>query len=129
MGLYERIAELCRKKRIAMTKLESELGFGRGSLGKLKGGKTTSGERIQKIADYFGVSVDYLLSEYPDTPREDVQTSVQPKYYTDPETAEAAQEYFDEYRILFDAARGSRPEDLKMAADLLMRLKGRIREE
>lgn len=120
MGLYERILLLCKSKGIAVTRLESDLKFGRGSLGKLKGGKTTSGERLQKIADYFGVSVDYLLSE--DSP---VQKSAHPTYYTDPVTAAKAQELLDDpkYRVLFDAAPGSTAEDLQMAADLLLRLK------
>ena len=46
-------------------------------------------------------------------------------YYVDKETAEIAQEIFEnpDTRALFDASRGSRPEDLRMAADLLLRLK------
>ncbi len=46
-------------------------------------------------------------------------------YYLDPETAKKAQELFDnpKMRLLFDAARDSKPEDLQMAADLLYRLK------
>lgn len=48
-----------------------------------------------------------------------------PAYYINDDTAKAAQEIFEDHemRILFDAARNSRPEDLKMAADLLKRLK------
>ena len=61
MSTYERIKELCDKKGIAQTALEKELGFGRGSIGKLRNGNTTA-ERLQKIADYFGVSVPYLTT-------------------------------------------------------------------
>ena len=48
-----------------------------------------------------------------------------PTYYVNPDTAKMAQELFEDsdMRILFDAAKDSRPEDLKMAADLLKRLK------
>lgn len=48
------------------------------------------------------------------------------EYYEYEETRRLAQEIFDDkdLQALFDAARGSRPEDLKMAADLLTRLKG-----
>ena len=125
MGLYERISQLCTERDVALTKLESDLHFGRGSLGKLKGGKTTSGERLQAIAEYFGVSVDYLLSDNPDTSADSVQNNVQPMYYTNPEAAAKAQELFTDpkYRVLFDAAPGSTAEDLQMAADLLLRLK------
>lgn len=46
-------------------------------------------------------------------------------YYLDEETAKVAQEVFDDpdLRVLFDAARGSRPEDIRMAADMLRRFK------
>lgn len=47
-------------------------------------------------------------------------------YYLNPETAEMAQQLFEDkdLRVLFDAARDSSPEDLQMAAELLRRLKG-----
>lgn len=61
MTTYDIIAELCQKRNLAITALERELGFGRGSIGKLRTGNTTL-ERLQKIANYFGVSVEYLSS-------------------------------------------------------------------
>ena len=50
----------------------------------------------------------------------------QVEHYHNSKTAEIAQAIFDskEMRILFDAAKNSKPEDLQMAADLLQRLKG-----
>ena len=59
MTTYDVIAELCKERNLAITALERELGFGRGSIGKLRKGNTTL-ERLQKIADYFGVTVEYL---------------------------------------------------------------------
>ena len=61
MYTYETIKDLCKQHSIAVTALEKELGFGRGSIGKLRNGQT-SAERLQKIADYFNVSTDYLLT-------------------------------------------------------------------
>lgn len=61
MTTYDVISELCKKRNLAITALERELGFGRGSIGKLRTGNTTL-ERLQKIADYFGVSVNYLTT-------------------------------------------------------------------
>lgn len=48
-----------------------------------------------------------------------------PVYYTDPETARIAQEVFDnpDLRMLFSAARDAKPEDIKLAADMLRRFK------
>lgn len=62
-SIYERVKALCEQENIGVTTLETRLGFGRGSIGKLKKGGTTSPERLQKIADYFGVSVSYLVGE------------------------------------------------------------------
>ncbi len=111
MGLYEKIQELCDRDGTTVTALEKELGWGRGSIGKLKRGGSTSSDRLQQVAAYFHVSADFLLE--------------MPEYYTDAETAQAAQDAFDDpnLRILFDAARDSRPEDIQMAAELLTRLK------
>ena len=61
MTTYEIIKELCNERGIAVTALEKELGFGRGSIGKLRNGSTTI-ERLQKIADFFNVSIEYLNS-------------------------------------------------------------------
>lgn len=61
MSTYEIIKKLCSEHGIALTALEKELGFGRGSLGKLKNGGT-SAKRLQQVADYFGVSINYLIS-------------------------------------------------------------------
>lgn len=61
MSTYEIIKKLCSEHGIALTALEKELGFGRGSLGKLKNGET-SAKRLQQVADYFGVSINYLIS-------------------------------------------------------------------
>ena len=112
--LYDKIRELCQQRGIAITALEKELGFGRGSIGKLQKGSNTNSERIAKIANYFGVTTDYLMGVEPSH-----------SYYLDPETARIAQEAFEDVnlRALFSAARGSRPEDLQMAIDLLRRLK------
>lgn len=51
-------------------------------------------------------------------------------YYLNPETAMIAQMLFEnpEYHVLFDAAQGSSPENLLLAADLLRRLKGTNRD-
>lgn len=116
MSVYDKIKDLCDSHNLAVTALEKELGWGRGSIGKLKNGGDIASSRLQAVAEYFGVSTDFLLG---------VQTDVQPGYYIDGETADIAQEIFETpgMRVLFDAARDSRPEDIQMAADLLKRLK------
>lgn len=60
MTTFERIKELARKQRKSLNKVEEDLGYGKNVLYRLKN-SNPSAERLQEIADYFGVSVDYLL--------------------------------------------------------------------
>ena len=61
MTLYERIEQLRKSKGLSQGKLERELGFSNGSVSKWKNSTPTL-ERLQKIADYFNVTVDYLTT-------------------------------------------------------------------
>lgn len=59
MTVGERIKILCKLKGITVKQLEQDLGYGNGSL-------ATSTDKIQSnramaIADYLGVTLDYLL--------------------------------------------------------------------
>lgn len=57
---FEKIKELSKKRGITLVQLEEKLGYSRNTLYKLKSQKPNA-ERISEIADYFGVSTDYLL--------------------------------------------------------------------
>ena len=57
---FEKIKELAKKRGITLVQLEEKLGYSRNTLYKLKSQKPNA-ERISEIADYFGVSTDYLL--------------------------------------------------------------------
>ena len=63
-NLYENIYALCREHCITPGGLCGELGFRRSVLSDLKSGrkKSLDTKTLVKIADYFGVSVDYLLN-------------------------------------------------------------------
>ncbi|MBE6590288.1 MAG: hypothetical protein E7643_08920 [Ruminococcaceae bacterium] len=63
MTLYEKIQELCKKNGINVTIMCRECGASRGALGDLKAGRKQylSTDTLKKIADYFSVSIDYLL--------------------------------------------------------------------
>ncbi len=64
-NLYNMIESLCREKGITITQMCKESGTSRGSLSDLKTGrkKSLSIETLQKVADYFKVSVDYLVGD------------------------------------------------------------------
>lgn len=61
MTVYERIETLRREQKISQGKLEKQLGFSNGSISKWKNSMPTP-DRLKKIADYFSVSVDYLMT-------------------------------------------------------------------
>lgn len=62
-----------------------------------KGRSTPKQDKLQKIADYFGVSIEYLMTGEEPT----IDTSAQ-GYYIDEETARTAQEIYNNDKILFD---------------------------
>lgn len=57
---FERIRDLAKKQGLSINSLEEKLGYSRNTLYSLKKQKA-SAERLQEIADYFDVSLDYLL--------------------------------------------------------------------
>lgn len=63
-SLHETIWALCDNAGISVGKMCSDTGISRGNLTDLKMGriKSLSATNLQKIADYFKVPVDYLLS-------------------------------------------------------------------
>ncbi len=61
MLTYDVIKQLCKNKGVTVTGLEKELGFARGSLCKVNTSKPSM-EKVQKLADYFGISSDYLMN-------------------------------------------------------------------
>ncbi len=120
MTVYERIESLRKERKISQGNLEKELGFSNGSISKWKTSMPKP-ERLQKIADYFGVTVDYLMTGNESDGKE--------RYYTNDETASIAQEIFDnkELRLLFDAAKDAQPDDLQTVHQMLLALKRKER--
>lgn len=60
MDLYEKIKELAFAKNISISRLEEELGFANASLKRWRS-SNPGADKLTKVADYFHVSVDYLL--------------------------------------------------------------------
>lgn len=61
-AIYERINLLISSRGISQGKLEKELGFSNGTISKWKT-STPRVDRLQKIADYFNISISYLIGE------------------------------------------------------------------
>lgn len=60
MNILDVVAKLCSERNITITELERRLGFGQGSIGKWKD-STPKVDKIIAIANYFGVSTDYIM--------------------------------------------------------------------
>ena len=112
---YQHFKKLCEDAKVRPSEVSRATGVATSTLTEWKKGSyTPKADKIQKIADYFGVSVDYLLSgEEADG------------YYINPETAEIAQEIFDNkgLRTLFDAVRGASPKELEAIKNLYLAMK------
>lgn len=112
MTIRDRVRLLCEKNSTTMGRVEKDLGFAKGYLSKLDT-STPSGEKLQALADYFGVTVEYIL-------RGDTRT-----YYINPQAAQLAQEVYDnpDLRLLLDAAKDVTPDNIRLAAEMLRRFK------
>lgn len=121
MNSVERVKTICKERKIPISKVERDLGYANGYIGQLKKGVFPA-DRLQDIAEYLGVSSEYLLNG--DEKEEN-------KYYINEETAEMAQALFEnrDLRVLFDAAKDASPDDLKTTYDMLMALKKKERGE
>lgn len=110
--MKERIKNLCDSKGISMNKLEEILGFGKGYISKL-GTTTPNTTKIKLIADYFGVSVDYIITGEDSNP--------EAPYYLNDDAMEMAQFMFEnpEYKVLFDASRKVSKDDINVVKTLL----------
>lgn len=69
-------------------------------------------DKIQMLADYLGIRKSDLIEK---------RTDDTDSYYLNPEAQEMAQFLFEnpEYKVLFDASRKVKPEDLKKAVTAL----------
>ena len=119
--MYEIFEQLLHSYGISAYKFCKETGISQSTISTWKSKKNLiSGEIAKKIADYFGVTVDYLMTG---------EKKEGDKYYLNDDTAAMAQKLFEnkDLKVLFDAAQDATPEDLKTTYDMLMALKRKER--
>ena len=122
--MYEIFEKLCEENGVTPYRVCKETGITTATISNWKAGRyAPKQDKLQKIADFFGVSIEYLM-----TGEEKDNNN---KYYLNEETAEMAQALFENHdlRVLFDAAKDASPEDLKTTYDMLMALKRKERGE
>lgn len=73
MNGVDRVKAICKERKIPLSKLERDLGYGNGYIGQLRKGVFPS-DRLMEIAEYLQLSPDYILSG------ENKSAPVAPKY-------------------------------------------------
>lgn len=116
--IAKNIRRLAYEKGVTQVDVSKAIGSGRSTVACwFNGLRTPKMDKIDALCRYFKCDREDIMEPYDPNRKK--------AYYFDRDTAEKAQELFDDpnMRVLFDAARNSKPEDLQMAADLLKRLK------
>ena len=120
--MYEVFDKLRKNAGFTLAEVSKRTNIAPSTLTDWRAGRyTPKADKLKRIADLFGVSVEYLMTGK-DTEKESYSGK---KYYFSDETAEIAQAVFDDpdLRLLFQASRDCRPENIRLAAEMLRRLK------
>lgn len=115
--MWEVFERLCKAHGVTPYRVSEATGIKTSSLSGWKAGRyNLKTEKLKKIADYFGVSIEYLMTGEEPEEKEG--------YYVNPETADMAQELYDnkDLRLLFDASRNATPEQLRLIRNLVLQM-------
>ena len=119
--MFEIFDKIVKEKNMKYSEVAKKAGISYSTITDWKAGRyTPKHDKLQKIADCLEVSLEYLMTG------SEAEATSGSEYYLNSETKRIAQEVFDnpDLRILFDAAQDSNPQDLRLAADMLKRMKG-----
>lgn len=104
--------ELRENSHLSQEELGKALNISRSAIGMYEQGRRVPDlDTLERIADYFNISISVLTGNAPDTE----------PYYTDPKVRELTSFLKEnkEYSVLFDSCRNVRPEDIEKVKDLL----------
>lgn len=108
------------KENLSQSELATKLGISASAVSMYEVGKREPDfETEEKIADFFQTDLNTLRG------REN-EAEQQPSYYLDKDSSDAAQFLFSnpEYKVLFDASRKVKPEDINLVAEMIKRMAG-----
>lgn len=120
--MYEIFEQLLQSFGVSAYQVSKATGISQTTLSNWKQRRNIlSPKFLQKIADYFDVTVDYLMSGK--------EKDGEEKYYLNDETAQVAQEIFEnkELRALFDVQRDMDADDLRALHNMALALKRKER--
>ena len=110
---YDIFLQLCDEKGTKPTPVAEAIGVHRSTATKWKKGAIPSGDTLQKLAEYFNVSVDYLLGN---------EEKTSPAKSAEDETLEELLERLknrEEMKMLFKLADGATKEDVLRAVAII----------
>ena len=107
--IVEKIKELCDQKGVTLAQLEEALGWNRRIYRWNE--NEPSVDKVKAVADYFGVTVDYLLSD-------------RDAYDEKEELLEKAFSGNRDMKVLFSVAEKCSPNEIKTAIRLIQALRG-----
>lgn len=121
------IKELIKNKRLelglTMKQVAAAVGVSEGTVSRWESGEISNMRRdkIALLAEVLHINPRLIMGWDEENEPQDERSN---GYYLDPDTAAAAQELFEKpgFRVLFDAARNAKSEDMMMVADILKRL-------
>lgn len=114
--MYEIFSKLLQDFNVTPYKVSKETGVSQSTLSDWKRGiSTPKQDKLQKIADYFNVSLEYLMTGE--------EKKWGETYYLNDETAAVAQEIFEKDKVLFDVYRSTDKDRLIAYANKLKALR------
>ncbi|MDD3222313.1 MAG: helix-turn-helix transcriptional regulator [Lachnospiraceae bacterium] len=128
MADFAKVLRLLRnEKGLSQQELAELLRISKSSINMYeRGERQPNFETLEIIADFFNVDVDYLLGRTTKTTKV-IHPVQQPEgsWYLDDEARDMAQFMLDnpEYRVLFDASRKVRKDDIEFVKQMLDRFK------
>lgn len=125
MGNFQNIfKELRISNGMTQTETAKKLGISRSTIGMYEtGAREPDFKTLEKIADLFHVNVDYLLGR---TGSASAFSETTVQYYLNNDARDMEQFLFEnpEYKVLFDASRKVKKEDIDFVKQMIDRVRG-----
>lgn len=110
--MYSRFEQLLKENKVTAYRVSKETGVAQATLSDWKNGKSTPKyEKLSKIAEYFGVTVDWLKGEIDEKSLTDEDKEI--KEYLE------FLKYRPEGKMLFSVAKGCTKEEIEQAVKII----------
>lgn len=125
MGNFQNVFKQLRMASgFTQQEIADKLGISRSTIGMYEtGAREPDYTTLETIADFFNVDIDYLLGRTN-------KTTVLPEsvYYLNDDARDLAQFMFEnpEYKVLFDASRKVKKDDIEFVKQMIDRMRGDV---